>query len=122
MLNERVRSTLPGLPIHVSNPPKSYSGPGNISNLHYHAELEFIIIYDGTFFITVDGVDYSASSGDVIFVNSGVPHSTYSTTPSKTALVQFRETDFLNSSITKIIKYSVKLNNLTESKIKVIKN
>jgi hypothetical protein len=39
----------------------------------------------------------------VVFVGSGVPHSTRYVLPSRTGLVQFRENDFLSSSITKII-------------------
>ena len=95
---------------------------GQIVSLHYHDELEFIIVYEGNLAVTVDGEEYFTEAGDVIFVGSGVPHSTRYVTPSRTALVQFRENDFLNSSITKIIKYSVKFNNLSESKVRIIKN
>ena len=122
MHNEQIKSSLPKTPIHVGSYPRAKSGVGLIVNLHYHDELEFIAVFEGVFAITVDGKEYFAEAGDVVFVGSGVPHSTRYVTPSRTALVQFRENDFLSSNITKIIKYSVKFNNLSESKVRIIKN
>ena len=124
MHNENIKSTLPRTPIHVSPYPgeEHRSHVGTAAVLHYHDELELLLIYDGLFGITVDGVEYLAVGGDVIFVNSGVPHSTRYIEPSLSALIQFRENDFLSSNITKIIKYSVKFNNLSESKIRILKN
>lgn len=122
MHNEQVKSTLQKTPIHVGPYPKKHSHVGPLAALHYHDELEFVVIFDGSFAITVDGEELFAEKGDVVFVGSGVPHSTRAMTPSLTGLVQFRENDFLNSNITKIIKYSVKFNNLSESKVRILKN
>ena len=122
MYNEQIRSSVPKTPVHTSDYPKEPSEVKTIVGLHYHDELEFIIVYEGSFAITVDDTEYFAQSGDVVFVGSGVPHSTRYVTPSRTGLVQFRENDFFSSSITKIIKYSVKFNNLSESKIRIIRN
>ena len=122
MYNEKIRSSVPKTPVYAGVYPKKLSEVGSIVGLHYHDELEFIIIYEGNFAITVDGVEYFAEGGDVVFVGSGVPHSTRYVAPSRTGLIQFRENDFLSSQITKIIKYSVKFNNLSESKIRIIKN
>lgn len=94
----------------------------SVCRLHYHDELEFILVRSGTFTTVVDDVEYVSEAGDVIFINSGVPHSTYSKSDVETGLIQFRENDFLNTDITRIIKYSVKFNNLTDSKIRIIKN
>ncbi len=122
MHNEQVKSTLQKMPIHVSPYPKRSKKAGIAAALHYHDEIEFVIVFNGKFSITVDGEEYFASAGDVVFVGSGVPHSTKNITDTMTALVQFRENDYLNSNITKIIKYSVKFNNLSESKVRIIKN
>ena len=61
-----------------------YAGPGvlvhegrQISSLHRHEELEFLPIYSGLFHCySESGARYDATAGDVIFVNSGVPHAT----------------------------------------------
>lgn len=122
MYNEQIKSSVPKIPVHTGRYPKEISAPHKIVGLHYHDELEFIIVYEGEFAITVDGSEYFAKAGEVVFVGSGVPHSTRYVLPSRSGLIQFRENDFLSSSITKIVKYSVKYNNLLESKIKIIKN
>ena len=122
MLNEKIRSSISTLPIHTSGNRTEKTKIGPIVGIHYHDELEFIPVYEGCLAIKVDGEEYYAKSGEVIFVNSGVPHSTRCTEPTISGLIQFRENDFLNSHITKVIKYSVKFNNLSESKIKVINN
>ena len=122
MYNEQIRSSVPKTPVHTGTYPRGKSRVGSIVGLHYHDELEFIIVYEGSFAVTVDGEEYFAEGGDVVFVGSGVPHSTRYVLPSRTGLIQFRENDFLSSSITKIIKYSVKFSNLSESKIRIIKN
>lgn len=122
MHNEQIKSNLQKTPIHVGSYPWEKSEAKQIVNLHYHDELEFITIFEGCLAITVDGKEYFAEAGDVVFVGSGVPHSTRYVVPSRSGLVQFRENDFLSSNVTKIIKYSVKFNNLSESKVRIIKN
>lgn len=120
MKNELIKSNIPKASIFVTDkfPIKSDFSCA----LHYHDELEFITVYESTFYIVVDEKVYKATAGDLIFVNSGVPHRTYSTEPSRTGLVQFRENDFLDQEITKFVKYSAKLSNLMECKVKIIKN
>ena len=122
MHNEQIKSNLQKTPIHVGNYPRELSEARQIVNLHYHDELEFLVIFEGCLAITVDEREYFAEAGDVVFVGSGVPHSTRYTVPSRSGLIQFRENDYLSSNITKIIKYSVKFNNLSESKVRIIKN
>lgn len=90
--------------------------------MHYHDELEFLVIREGEFVIISDGREYVAKAGEVVFINSGVAHRTRADVPSKTDLVQFRESDFINSELTKIIKYSRKFNGLTDPQISILKN
>lgn len=124
MKNEQVRSNVPKMAVHVSlrQTKENAEGKNSLCPLHYHDELELILIRQGHFVATVDECDYHLSAGDVVFINSGVPHSTYAVTPVESGLIQFRENDFFNTDITKIIKYSVKFNNLNDSKIRVIRN
>ena len=119
MKNEQVKSSIPRMAVHVSN----NTQPATVyCPLHYHEDLEFLIIYEGDFVMVVDEVEYVAHPGDIIFVNSGVPHRTYSKMPVSSALIQFKESDFIDHDIVKAVKYSTKLNNLSEFKIKIMKN
>ena len=78
---------------------------GQVAALHYHDELEFLPVFKGSFLCRVDGVDYIAKEGEIIFINAGVPHETYSIEiGTVTALVQFRESNYINTEIRKIIK------------------
>ena len=120
MYNEQIRSTVTKTPAYVGKYPTRVNEAGDIVGIHYHDELEFIAVYEGDFAITVEGKEYFAKAGEVVFVGSGVPHSTRYVTPSRTGLIQFRENDFLSEKISKVIKYSVKLSNLSESKIRII--
>ena len=122
MFNEQIKSSIPKTPVYTGRYPRKLSEVGDIVGLHYHDELEFIVVYEGRFAITVDGKEYFAEGGDVVFVGSGVPHSTRNVLPSRSGLVQFRETDFLNSQIMGVIKYSVKLSNLSEAKVRLIQS
>ena len=107
MYNERVKSNTPKLFVHASGGVGSKTEElGYKCPFHYHDELEFIIIYDGEFVIECEGDEYVAKSGDIVFINSGVPHRTRADMPSITGLVQFRENDYINGELTKVIRYS----------------
>ncbi len=120
MKNELIKSKIPKTAVFVSD--RNLLSPSFSCPLHYHDELEFITVYENDFHIVVDEQVYMAEAGDVIFVNSGVPHRTYSPEPSRTGLVQFREHDYLDHDIVKAVKYSTKLNNLAECKVRIIKS
>ena len=121
MKSENVRANIPKLDIlcrkhHVEG------GPHNVSMLHYHDELEMLLIYSGRFLCRVDSKDYIAEAGDIIFVNSGVPHETALLSDScEQVLLQFRESSFLNTEIRRIIKYSVKLANLEGEGVRILR-
>lgn len=120
MKNEQVKSSLRSLAIRVNEPPAE---PHFIDvPLHYHDELEFLLINEGPFSVFVDDVEYVANSGEIVFINSGVPHRTFSSTPTKNGLIQFKETSFIQSDVLKIVKYSARLSSLAESKIRILEN
>lgn len=120
MRNETVRSNIPKSKIFASYGIREEASA--ISSLHYHDELEFLPIYSGAFICTVDGVDYRAEAGEIIFINSGVPHSTSCPCPVESGLLQFKESNFLDSEITKMIKYSIKFQGLSDSPVKILKS
>ena len=84
MKNEQVRSNIPKMAVHVSLRRLSdTNGSSNsLCSLHYHDELELILVRRGDFVTIVDDVEYLLHEGDVVFINSGVPHSTYTKSPS----------------------------------------
>ena len=91
MKNETVKSNIYNTLGRVTPPADRPIAPSNVSYLHYHDELELISVYEGEFICTVYGKDYIARAGEVIFINSRVPHSTRCTVPASTGLVQFKE-------------------------------
>ena len=96
---------------------------GKIADLHYHDELEFLPIYSGKFCCRVDGTDYIAKEGDIIFINAGVPHATSSLEDgTESGLLQFRESNYLNTEIRKIIKYSVKFQHCESAPVRIIRS
>ena len=94
---------------------------GIISSPHRHDELELLLIYSGVFCVNVQGKDYVGKAGDVIFVNSGVPHATRAIEPSTTGLLQFKQTNFLDADVARIIKYSVRLSDLSGEPVKILR-
>ena len=119
MNNEIVKRNVPRLTIHAKKGTHA-NNPGKYSPLHYHDELELLIVYSGEFVCAVDGVEYIAHDGDVIFVNSRIPHHTSGTTVTVTGLLQFRETDFLDSEMVKIIRYSARFQSRSEAPATVL--
>ena len=118
MINQTVKSNIPKTTIHAK-PVRISTGSGGYPP-HRHDELELLLVYEGVFACNVGGKDYIGEAGDVIFVNSGVPHSTRSIGSAVTGLLQFKQTNFLDPDIARIIKYSVRLNNLSDEPVKIL--
>ena len=108
MKNETVKSNVYNTLGRVMPPAERLIAPSTVSQIHYHDELELISVYEGEFICTVYGKDHVAKAGEVIFINSRVPHSTRCTVPASTGLVQFKERDYIDSEISKIAKYSMR--------------
>ena len=121
MYNEIIKSNIP----NISSIVKIISGKreeATFCPLHYHDEIELLVNFEGKFTAVVDGKEYHSSAGDIIFINSRVPHSTYSDGGYDQALIQFKEEDFLEESITKIVRYSAKFQSLDDQRILIIKS
>lgn len=115
---------------NVTKLPSIYAGPGapihegrKISSLHRHDELEFLPVFSGVFHcFSEDGTCYDGRAGDIIFVNSGVPHATACEDETQTGLLQFKQKDFLDTEIERVVRYSSRLDSLSEAGIKVLRD
>ena len=124
MKNEIVLNNVPGLSVHIHYSEKSGENVlDSIVPMHYHEEIELLFVLKGGKRMVVDGTSYEAGEGDVIFVNSGVPHTVYSTEePLATFLIQFKEKSFVETEGSQIISSSTRLKSLSEAAVAVIKN
>lgn len=122
MRNETVRSNVPAMTVCA----RRHDAPqtvGRVAELHYHEEMEFLPVRAGRFCCTVDGKDYFAAAGEVIFIDAGIPHSTYCDTPGTyVGLLQFRSGDFLDTEVARIIKYSVRLHGRSEEPVRILRS
>ena len=121
MKNEKIESNIPKLFVKVSGGKKTFMTTlGEISGWHYHDELEFLPVYEGEIVIGFEDEELVARAGDVVFVNAGVPHRTYSTKARSTGLVQFRESDYVNGELPRIIRYSRKMQGMENTPVTII--
>lgn len=118
MRNETVRNNVAENMIHVGQP--RLHKIGAISELHYHDEIELLYVESGTLGCVCDGVVYEAKEGDVVFINSRVPHSTHVIDDAVIGLIQFKTSHFTPREIPSIIKYSVKFHGLSDMRIYVM--
>lgn len=119
MKNEIIKSNVPRMSIAAFRTEGHKAGP--IAVLHYHDEMEFLPVYSGTFCCVVDEKTYTAKAGDVIFVNSSVPHSTFCPEAgASTGLVQFRMKDFQDSEIERAVRYSIKFRSSLDEPVRII--
>lgn len=49
--------------------------PQYVMSLHWHIEFEIIRVLEGTFFLSIDELEYTVSRDDVIFIPAGSVHS-----------------------------------------------
>ncbi len=119
MYNETIKSNVVNTALRASTDPPAGIVPGHVCRIHYHDELEFLYVYEGEFGCTVYDKEYVGKKGDVIFINSRVPHFTRRITQARIGLVQFKESDFVDTEITKIIKYSMRFQSQVYSPIRV---
>ena len=121
MHNEKITSNIPKLFVKVSGGKNVISNYlGVISHWHYHDELELLPVYSGEMVIGFEEEELVARAGDVIFVNAGAPHRTYSNIPRASGLVQFRESDYINGELPKIIRYSRKMYGASNPPVSII--
>ena len=123
MKNEIVKSTLTNIAASIS--PTHYINfpPGWQSGLHMHDELEFLYIEAGEFSCTANDIVYKASQGDIVFINSRVPHITYAHTSNTfVSLLQFSPESLSNDSVMNISKYLSRFININKEHAILFKN
>ncbi len=91
--NEFINYSLPDIAINMSMT-HIFNFVGVISNTHFHNEMEFLYINRGCLVCHTELDDYTATEGDIIFINSRTPHSTEKLEPSTQTLIA----QFLNPS------------------------
>ena len=73
MVNERIAYTVASAEMKMQK--HTWSLPmGPLGNLHLHPELEFILIKSGSFLFHIEEKTISLREGDVLVINSRVPH------------------------------------------------
>ncbi len=90
--------------------------------LHYHSEMEFIAVYEGCVSCTVRGEKYVAEQGEVLFVNSGVPHSVDRQNGSRVLHLQLCELDFIDSEKLTDLYYATLYKSQVTAPAKIFKN
>lgn len=122
MKNETVRFNIPSLKIHAHRANR-FLKPGACCEPHFHNELEFLPVYSGEFICIVNGREYRAKEGEILFINSRIPHYTRNELDNtRTGLLQFCDYDFLNNENTRIIRYSLRLQSLSEEPVHILKS
>ncbi len=106
MKNQLVKSNLQNISASVYPTLAIPFPPQMHSDFHFHDELEFLYIEQGEFRCDLSDKSYTAKAGDIIFINSRIPHSTrsleYATFYS---MLQFSPDNFSNASVDGISKY-----------------
>lgn len=74
MHNEIVSSVLPELPVNISK--SLLTKAETICDVHYHDELELLYVSKGSLICIIDDKPTAARAGQIIFINSRIPHWT----------------------------------------------
>ncbi len=121
MFEQNVEFNIPNTSIYAGARTRGHL-KGLIANFHYHEEIELLIVKEGTLAChTPDKVVYG-DTGDVIFINSAVPHKTEAFNDGVSyCLLQFKESDYTATEMQKIIKYSIRYQGLSEEPVAVIR-
>ena len=123
MRNEIISSNVSKVSLRAFRGPREIAESGRICSLHYHEEMELLPIFAGELTCTVDGKSYTAHEGEVIFINSGIPHETFTARGEReSGLIQFRLRDFLEREIERVVRYSVKYRSLMGAPVYVIRD
>ena len=75
MQNERVQRNLAEIHAFLSKMER-VEGIGKICDIHYHDEIELLLVTSGTLGCYMDGGNLTAQTGQVVFIDSRAPHWT----------------------------------------------
>lgn len=123
MFNENIISSIPEIPLHVDRTQRPHMSAGPLSQMHFHDELELIHVCSGVIEVALDIGRYKVKSGDTVFVNSRIPHSTSACVDGTCGiLVQLRIEDFFDKKIKSMSKYLPRFANAGDTPIAVFEN
>ena len=123
MLNEIVRTNLPNIPATINCGAPNNNSKGPASSMHFHDELEFLYVKTGKFQCVSNGKSYIGKPGDVIFLNSRVPHSTYKLEDNtNTCFLQFTPYHYSNEAISGISRYLARFINIGKEQVIIFKS
>ncbi|MGM9647199.1 MAG: helix-turn-helix domain-containing protein [Eubacteriales bacterium] len=101
MQNERVRRNLVEIHAYIALV-DDIDKAGKLCEMHYHDEIELLLITRGALGCYMDGGALTAKAGEVIFIDSRVPHWTAAETDDCAyILLQFSPEDFEAGSMTR---------------------
>lgn len=119
MLNQIIIPTIPNSSIHISGfarPAKSDA----FFPIHIHNEFEVLRIYEGHTIFYIYDKEYSVEEGDIIFVNSLVPHKTQIFKNSRAFFVQFSVDISSGDKATHLSKYLSRFINFDNDSVVLI--
>ncbi len=123
MKNEIVSSSVNNLPIKIGIGKKAHTSPGLACPMHFHNELEFLFIHEGKMQCKTNEHSYVANKGDIIFINSRIPHETYILENNTyLSLIQFDFAHYSNDSVVGISRYLSRFINIDKEPVVIFKN
>lgn len=100
MFNEQIIFTNPNIPV------LSRECTGSINDYHFHSEIELINITSGSMTVKTEAEIYKVSKGEVLFINSNIPHSTIEISANFSGkLVQFRMPSLTQGNLGYLYKF-----------------
>lgn len=120
MRNEVVMPSIPNSSIHISGTGRR-SKKDAFCDLHIHSEFELLKMLDGHTEFYIYGKEYKLESGDVIFVNSRVPHSTAIHKDSAAFFIQFHTNIHPDDNEIRMSKYLSRFINVANADVVVFK-
>lgn len=121
MDNERIIPNISEIPVKIAA--WSTGNKHRLSNLHYHNEIELLACRGGTISAVVNNVKYYINDGEVLFLNSRVPHETFDESGgAESMFIQFRIERFLPNPSEDITEYLTYLRRNTTETVQLIKD
>lgn len=120
MKNEIVAASLPNTRVHISYQKTKVN---YLCRVHLHDEIELLRVVTGKLKCVVGDDEYFAAAGEVIFVNSRVPHLvTVAEGKTEQILVQYRIDDYIDNSHSKIGTVLARFSEYTDRQCFVLQN
>ncbi len=120
MREQVIIPTLPNSTVHISG----FARPAQkdyVCSAHVHTEFEILTMYDGYTEFYVNDKMYRVEKGDIIFVNSRVPHSTNIYAGARAFYVQFGVGMNTEDKHTKFSKYLARFINNDNEDVVIFK-